>query len=152
MKDLNEVFIVGRAVDDVNIFNYNGRIKYKMVIAINYYSYNKKKVYSDFVPVSVWKDEEKDNTKLNGLNKGDTVVVKGRVSVESYEKNDEHKVAFEIIGTNIKYFKLNKDSNDLENLVEIIKANKELLEAILNSSEFEISEQLMQRLRAEKAN
>lgn len=152
MKDLNEVFIVGRAVDDVNIFNYKGRIKYKMVVAINYYSYNKKKVYSDFVPVSVWKDEEKDNTKLNGLNKGDTVVVKGRVSVESYEKDGDHKVSFEIIGTNVKYFKLNKDSNDLENLVQIIKANEELLEAILNSTEFEISEQLMQRLTLDESD
>ena len=43
MKDLNEVFIVGRAVDDIKSFNYNGRIKYSMVIAINYYSYRKRR-------------------------------------------------------------------------------------------------------------
>ena len=150
MKDLNEVFIVGRAVDNIKSFNYNGRIKYSMVIAINYYSYRKKKAYSDFIPVSFWKDEQQENPNLDALSKGDTVIVNGRISIDSYEKDGNRNVSFEVVGNYIKYFKLNKDSNDLNELVEIIKTNSHLLEAVVNTTDVKISDKLIERLNAEK--
>jgi single-stranded DNA-binding protein len=146
MNDLNESYVIGRAVDDVKILEYGERIKYFFIVAVNYYSMKKQQSYSDFIPVSFWKS--KPSKELESIKKGDNIVVNGRISINSYEKDGVKRMATELVANYIKVFKLNKDTNDLDDLVTLIKSNEQLLNAIISSNETQFSESLMEKMMA----
>ena len=128
MNDYNEAVIIGRSTDDVKKSIHGDRVKYSFIVATNFYSSKTKQQYSEFIPVCFWK--EGDFKELDKLEKGDSVIVNGRVSIHSYEKNNEKKWVTEVIGRYVRVFKLSKETKDMADLLKLIKSNKSLLEEI----------------------
>ncbi|MEK9727396.1 MAG: single-stranded DNA-binding protein [Candidatus Margulisiibacteriota bacterium] len=144
MNDLNECYLIGRAVDDVKIDNYGERIKYSFIVAINYYSLKKKQEFSDFIPVAFWRN--KPLKELEQLKKGDSVATNGRVSINTYEMDGIKRVSTQLVANYVKVFKLSKETNNMDDLIKLIKSNKELLEAIKSSSDIQLSEAILAEL------
>ena len=84
--------------------------------------------------------------ELASLNKGDTVFVNGRISIRSYEKNNQKKWMTEIIGRYVRVFKLNKEARDINDLLDLIKSNKSLLDEITASDHIQLSDDLSAEL------
>ena len=148
MNDYNETVIIGRSTENVKIAKYGGKIKYSFIVAINYYSNKTKQVYSEFIPVCFWKNAP--YKELEKLQKGDSVIVNGRVSIHSYEKNDQKKWVTEVVGRYVRVFKLNKETKDMADLLLLIKSNKALLDEITASSQITFSDDLMADLISEE--
>lgn len=145
MNDYNEAIIIGRATDNItSVKQPDGVIRYSFVVALNYYSYKTTKAYSEFIPVCFWKPEP--FKELASLNKGDTVFVNGRISIRSYEKNNQKKWMTEIIGRYVRVFKLNKEARDINDLLDLIKSNKSLLDEITASDHIQLSDDLSAEL------
>ncbi|RAP24621.1 hypothetical protein DID73_01435 [Candidatus Marinamargulisbacteria bacterium SCGC AG-343-K17] len=144
MNDYNEAVIIGRSTEDVKKSTHGDRIKYTFIVATNYYSGKTKQQYSEFIPVCFWKSEP--FKELEKLEKGDSVIVNGRVSIHSYEKNDEKKWATEVIGRYVRVFKLSKETKDMADLVTLIKSNKPLLDEITESNQITFSDDLAAEL------
>ena len=141
MNDYNEVVIIGRTTQDIKKMVYGGQIKYTFIIASNYYSMNKKKTYSEFIPVCFWKDAE--YKELEKVQKGDTVVINGRVSIHSYEAEDQKKWVTEVVGRYVRVFKRPKETKDMADLLALIKSNKALLDEITTSNQIKFSDDIM---------
>jgi single-strand DNA-binding protein len=144
MNDFNETVIIGRATEDIKATVYGDKIKYVFIIAVNYYSNKKQKKYSEFIPVCFWKDQP--FKELDQLEKGDNVIVNGRVSIHSYEKNNQKKWVTEVIGKYVRVFKQNKETKDMADLLQLIKSNKKLLDEITASSDIMFSDDLTAEL------
>ena len=140
MNNFNHTFLMGRATTDIIETNYDGFIRYKFCLAVNYYSHKQKKEYTDFIPVCCW--QKYKNKKLDELRKGDTVFVHGRMSTRSYTKNKKKHWITELVGEDYEIIK----SKDISDLLKSLKSNKEVVEAILNDDESEISESFKKRL------
>ncbi len=144
MNDYNETVIIGRTTDDVKILKAGERIKYSFIVAVNYYSRKTNKKYSEFIPVCFWKNDP--IKELENIQKGDSVVVNGRLSIQSYEKNNETKWITEVVGRYIRVFKLAKETKDMADLLLLIKSNRELLDEITTSSQITFSDDLVAEL------
>ena len=144
MNDLNECYLIGRAVDDVKVFDYEGRVKYSFIVAINYFSSKKQQEFSDFIPISFWRN--KPNKDVDLLKKGDNVAVNGRISINSYEKDDIKRVAIELVANYVKVFKPTKEANNIDDLLSLLKSNSTLLDAIIKSSDIQLSDHLVNEL------
>ena len=83
------------------------------------------------------------------MEKGDSVIVNGRVSIHSYEKNNEKKWVTEVIGKYVRVFKQNKETKDMADLLQLIKSNKKLLDEITASSDIMFSDDLTAELLSE---
>lgn len=149
MNDINETYLAGRAVDDIKVFKYDDRIKYSFIVAINYYSSKKKQEYSEFIPVSFWKSHP--NKDLDGLKKGDSVIVNGRLSINPYEKDGIKRVSVEVVANYVKIFKLIKEAKDMDGLLTMITSNQHLLDAVMNSTDIQLSDSLKKELKTVKS-
>lgn len=147
MNDFNETVIIGRATEDIKTAVYGDKIKYMFIVAVNYYSNKKKQKYCEFIPVCFWKDQS--FKELDQLEKGDSIIVNGRVSIHSYEKNNEKKWVTEVIGKYVRVFKQNKETKDMADLLQLIKSNKKLLDEITASSDIMFSDDLTAELLSE---
>lgn len=146
MNDLNECYLIGRAVDDIKIDNYGERIKYSFIVAINYYSVKKQQEFSDFIPIAFWRSKPSKEVEL--LKKGDSVVINGRISIKPYEKEGIKRMSIELIANYVKVFKLAKETNNMDDLLKLIKSNSALLEAITNSTDIKLSKNILTELSA----
>tara|TARA_A100001015_G_C15009660_1_gene722382 strand:+ start:1867 stop:2343 length:477 start_codon:yes stop_codon:yes gene_type:complete len=144
MNDFNEAVIIGRSTDDIKRNKYGDKYKYSFIIATNYYSGKTQKQYSEFIPICFWRTTP--SKELEKIQKGDTVVVNGRVSIHSYEKNEEKKWVTEVIGTYIRVFKQSKETKDMADLLALIKSNQALLDEIRTSDQIKFSDDLMAEL------
>ena len=142
MNDYNDTILIGRATDDIKITKFENKVKYTFIVAINHYS-NKKK-YSDFIPVCFWKNEP--FKELEKIRKGDNIIVNGRVSIHSYEKNDQKKWITEVVGRYVRVFKQNSETKDMSDLISLIKSNKALLDEITSSHQITFSDDLIAEL------
>ena len=148
MNDYNETVIIGRSTEDIKMVRYGDKMKYSFIVATNYYSNKNKKEYSEFIPVCFWKNAP--YKELEKVEKGDSVIVNGRVSIHSYEKDDQKRWATEVVGRYIRVFKLNKETKDMADLLRLIKSNKALLAEITASSQITFSDDLMADLISEE--
>ena len=142
--DLNEVYLVGRSVDDVQTFEYEERFKYSFIIAVNYYSTKKQQSFSEFIPVSFWRN--KSSKRLGLIKKGDSLIVNGRLSIRYYEKDGTKRMAVDVIANYVNVFKYKKEPEDLADLLSQIKNNQSLLDVIQNSSDLQLSDSLKAEL------
>ena len=145
MNDLNECYLIGRAVDDIKIDNYGERIKYSFIVAINY-SVKKQQEFSDFIPIAFWRS--KPSKEVESLKKGDSVVINGRISIKPYEKEGIKRMSIELIANYVKVFKLAKETNNMDDLLKLIKSNSALLEAITNLTDIKLSKNILTELSA----
>ncbi|MGA0241892.1 MAG: single-stranded DNA-binding protein [Candidatus Marinamargulisbacteria bacterium] len=145
MNDLNEVYLVGRAVDDVKKFDINNQLKYTFVIAVNYFSSKKKTQFTDFIPVAFWTSAESIHP-VNKIQKGDTVIVNGRISIRSYEKEGKKSTVFELVATYLNVFKFNRDTVHLNDILTLLKENAEILDRVTDVASPELKEKLRHQL------
>ena len=144
MNDFNEVTLVGRSTEDIKKRVYGDQIKYLIVVAMNYFSNRTKQTYSEFIPVCFWK--ERAFKELEKLKKGDNIFINGRISIHSYEKENQKKWVTEVVGNYVRVFKQKKSTNDMADLLELIKSNKPLLDEITASSQITFSDDLAAEL------
>jgi single-stranded DNA-binding protein len=144
MTNLNHIYLVGQSVESVKKTQYDDKIKYFFVLAVNYYSIKKKQEFADFIPIAYWRN--KPYPGLDELNKGDTVIVNGRLSLSPYEKEGIKRVGIEVVANFIRVFPRVQPSTDMDDFLAIIKSNRSLIETIHASCGTELSESMREKL------
>ena len=142
MNDLNSVCVTGRAVSDVKLYEYEDKVKYSFVVAVNYYSMKKKEQFTDFLPVGVWRSKP-TNAEVSRVKKGDKILVSGRVSLRKYEKNGQNQLMMELAADYVNIVQPIKKSDDLNELLSIIQSNESLLTDISKLVREPLKETLM---------
>lgn len=102
-KMLNQVILVGRLTDDIEVIESESGTKYATTtLAIPRSFKNAEGTYdTDFVTVKLF-DNIAENTS-EYCKKGDIVGVKGRMQSSSYEKDGEKKFSLDVVGEKVTF-------------------------------------------------
>ncbi|CQR73329.1 Single-stranded DNA-binding protein ssb [Sporomusa ovata DSM 2662] len=86
---MNKVILVGRLAQDPEVrYTQSGKAVASFSLAVNRYA-GQGQNSVDFIPIVAW--EKLAETCGNNLNKGQRVLVDGRLQIRSYEANDGQK-------------------------------------------------------------
>jgi len=110
-RGFNKAIIIGNLARDPEIrYTNSGMAVAKMAIAVNrtWMRDGQKQEEVDFIPVVVW-DKQAENCERY-LRKGSAVLVEGRISVRSYEKDGQKRYATEIVAQTVQFLG-SKDGN-----------------------------------------
>ena len=111
---MNRVILVGRLAQDVDVrYTQSGKAVASFTLAVNRFLGQGQKE-ADFIPIVAW--EKTAETCGNNLNKGQRVLIEGRLQIRSYETNDGQKrrVA-EVIAQTMEFLENKKqDAGDKE--------------------------------------
>ena len=146
MKDLNEVYLIGRAVDDVKVYEFEAKKKYYFKLAVNFYSSTNEKEYTEYIPVVVW--SQRDHKQAAGIKKGDNIAVNGRLSISYYEKDNQKHNNIELVSSYINVFKPKHNLNSEADLLDLIVKNKGLHAELMSSKNIVLSDKLKAKLSA----
>ena len=145
MKDLNEVYLIGRAVDDIKVYEFEKKKKYFFKLAVNFYSNSNKKEYTEYIPVVIWSQD--GNKYADSIKKGDNVAVNGRISISYYEKENQNHTNIELVSSYFKVFKTKLSIETEADLINIIIKNKGLHTELMNSKQLILSDKLKATLK-----
>ena len=112
---MNSVILVGRLAQDPELkTTENGLNLVRMTVAVNRNFKNLDGIYeTDFIEVTLWDLIAKNVTEY--CKKGDTVGVRGRLQVSSYDKEDgSHVKKLEIIGEKITFLASSKAKDEID--------------------------------------
>ncbi len=103
-RGFNKAIIIGNLARDPEIkYTNSGTAVAKMAVAVNrtWMRDGQKQEEVDFIPVVVW-DKMAENCEKY-LTKGSAVLVEGRISVRSYEKDGQKRYATEIVAQTVQF-------------------------------------------------
>lgn len=100
---LNQVVMVGRLTADPEVRETENENKFsKITIAVPRSYKNADGVYeTDFIPVDIWNNIAENTAEY--CKKGDIIGVKGRLQVDSYEKDGETKNVLKVAAERITF-------------------------------------------------
>lgn len=145
MKDLNEVYLIGRAVDDIKVYEFETKKKYFFKLAVNFYSNSNEKEYVEYIPVVIWSQD--GNKYADSIKKGDNVAVNGRISISYYEKENQKHTNIELVSSFFKVFKTKSSIKTESELIDIIIKNEPLHAELLNSKHVMLSDKIKAKLK-----
>jgi single-strand DNA-binding protein len=103
-RGFNKAIIIGNLARDPEVkYTNSGTAVAKMAVAVNrvWMRDGQKQEEVDFIPVVVW-DKQAENCEKY-LSKGSAVIVEGRISVRSYEKDGQKRYATEIVAQTVQF-------------------------------------------------
>lgn len=103
-RGFNKAIIIGNLARDPEVkYTNSGTAVAKMAIAVNrtWMRDGQKQEEVDFIPVVVW-DKQAENCEKY-LTKGSAILVEGRISVRSYEKDGQKRYATEIVAQTVQF-------------------------------------------------
>lgn len=116
---LNQVILVGRLTDDVEVVKTeNGKSYSTITLAVQRSFKNSEGVYeADFIRCKLWNSIAENSSQY--CHKGDIVGIKGRIQVDKFEdkENNEDKFMTEIIAEKVTFLsskKINKEDQERE--------------------------------------
>lgn len=116
---LNQVVLVGRLTDDVEVVKTeNGKSYSTITLAVQRSFKNSEGVYeADFIRCKLWNGIAENSSQY--CHKGDIVGIKGRIQVDKFEdkENNEDKFMTEIIAEKVTFLsskKINKEDQERE--------------------------------------
>lgn len=100
---MNQVVMVGRLTKDPEVIETeNGNKVSNIAIAVPRNFKNEEGVYeTDFIEVTMWNGIAENTTSY--CHKGDIVGVKGRIQVDSYEKDGERKYTQKVVAEKLTF-------------------------------------------------
>ena len=114
---LNQVVLVGRLTDDVEVVKTeNGKSYSTITLAVQRSFKNSEGVYeADFIRCKLWNGIAENSSQY--CHKGDIVGIKGRIQVDKFEDkaNNEDKFMTEIIAEKVTFLsskKMERNEND----------------------------------------
>lgn len=114
---LNQVVLVGRLTDDVEVVKTeNGKSYSTITLAVQRSFKNSEGVYeADFIRCKLWNGIAENSSQY--CHKGDIVGIKGRIQVDKFEdkENNEDKFMTEIIAEKVTFLsskKMERNEND----------------------------------------
>jgi len=115
---MNKVILVGRLAQDPEVrYTQSGKAVASFNLAVNRYA-GQGQNSVDFIPIVAW--EKLAETCGNNLNKGQRVLVDGRLQIRSYETNDGQKRRIaEVVAQSIEFLERRQaltPSGDAENI------------------------------------
>ena len=144
MKDLNEVYLIGRAVDDIKVYEFESKKKYYFKIAVNFYSSVNEKEYVEYIPVVVW--SQNSNKYAASIKKGDNLAVRGRLSISYYEKDNQKHSSIELVASYFKVFKTKVNIDSEVQLIDFIVKNKSLHAELIRSKDIVLSDKIKAKI------
>lgn len=112
---LNQVVLVGRLTDDLNVTTHeNGKKVTSMILAVQRSYKNSEGLYeTDFIKCTLWNAIASSTSEY--CKKGDIVGVKGRLQVTSYEDSDGNKkYSTEVIAEKVTFLSSKTPNNEQE--------------------------------------
>lgn len=100
---MNQVMMVGRLTADPELQETENENKYsKLTLAVPRNYKNENGEYeTDFIPVDIWNSMAENTTEY--CKKGDLVGVRGRLKMDSYEKDGEHRSILKVQADRITF-------------------------------------------------
>ena len=111
---MNKVILVGRLAQDPEVrYTQSGKAVASFNLAVNRFGGGQGQNNADFIPIVAW--EKVAETCGNNLNKGQRVLVDGRLQIRSYETTDGQKrrVA-EVVAQSIEFLERKQASGNTD--------------------------------------
>ena len=94
---MNHITLLGRLARDPEVkYTQNGKVCTSITLAVNRIGEG-----ADFINVTIW--DKAAELVGNSCQKGHRLLVEGRLSVRSYEKNGEKKTFWEVVARSVEF-------------------------------------------------
>jgi single-strand DNA-binding protein len=111
MRDVNVCIITGNLAREPEVrVTSSGKAVANIVVAVNRGYYNGEDKGADFIPVTAWGATAEAIEKY--LHKGDKVLVRGNMRVESYESDGQKRYKTFITAEQVQFITTRKNRND----------------------------------------
>ena len=109
---LNQVVLVGRLTDDLEIQEHNGKKVTTMILAVQRSFKNSDGIYeADFIKCTLWNAIASRTSEY--CKKGDIVGIKGRIQTSSFkDKDDKTQYSTEVIAEKVTFLSSKKEEGD----------------------------------------
>lgn len=111
---INMVMLVGRLVQDPELIEReNGKHVSRVTLAVNRkFKASDGTYHTDFIDCVLWNNCAKNVSEY--CSKGDLIGVRGRIQVETYEKDGAKKRFTDVVAENITFLSSNKSRETIE--------------------------------------